>query len=257
VIGSPLAWGPMAKSLALREMGRVEEAEALADEALRLAEEHGDPETASWSRGSKSTLLCDRGEVEVGLELARHNYELTEQLGDVFSRTLALCSVSYAEHACGDGEAALASIELADRIYREAMGVGGEAEAWRSTLKAQALLSLGRFEEAVAEAEWTVETSRSRGMFWQLPPSLHLLAQARAAAGLPGVVEALDEGTEVSRRLGHGLALGRIEADRAALTFRGRSPRPSRGGGRRAAAPARSGSNGRSAPARPGSGPAR
>ncbi|HSK50695.1 MAG TPA: adenylate/guanylate cyclase domain-containing protein [Solirubrobacterales bacterium] len=218
VIGSPLAWGPMAKSLALREMGRVEEAEACADEALRLAEDHGDPETASWSRGAKSSLLCDRGEAEAGLDLARRNCELTEQLGDVFSRSLALCSVSYAEHACGEAEAALASIELADRLYREAMGVGGETEAWRSTLKAQALLALDRLEEAVAEAEWTVETARSRGMFWQLPHALHLLAQARAAAGLPGVEEALDEGIEVSRRLGHGLAQARIEADRSALT---------------------------------------
>jgi class 3 adenylate cyclase/tetratricopeptide (TPR) repeat protein len=217
VIGAPLAWGPMAKSLALKEMGRVEEAEARAEEALRLAELHGDPETASWSRGALSNLLCDRGETAAGVALARRNCELTEQMGDVFSRTMALNSLSYAECAAGEGEAALDAVELSDRLYREAMGSGGEGEAWRSILKAQALLLGGRIEEAAAEARWAADTSRSREMFWQLPSALYTLAQALAAAGEPGVEEALDEGAEVSRRLGHLLALSRIEADRAAL----------------------------------------
>jgi adenylate cyclase len=218
VIGSPLAWGPMEKSLALKELGRLDEAEASVDEALRLAAEHGDPETENWSRGAKSTLLCDRGEVEAGVALARRNRELTERLGDVFSRSMALNSLAYAEVAAGEGEAGLAAIELSDRLYREAMGGGGEGEAWRSTLKARALLALGRIEEAIAEAEWAADTSRARGMLWQLPTALHTLAQARAAAGAAGVEEALDEAVAVCRRHGHALALERIEAERPSLT---------------------------------------
>jgi class 3 adenylate cyclase/tetratricopeptide (TPR) repeat protein len=218
VIGSPLAWGPMEKSLALKELGRAEEALACADESLRLAAEHGDPETESWSRGAKSTLLCDRGEVEAGLALARRNCELTERLGDVFSRSMALNSLSYAEAAAGNGEAALAAIELSDRLYREAMGSGGEGEAWRSTLKARALLALGRDEEAAEEAGWAAETSRSRGMFWQLPSALLALAQARAATGAAGVEEALDEAAGVCRRFGHAQTLERVEAERQSLT---------------------------------------
>jgi tetratricopeptide (TPR) repeat protein len=218
VIGSPLAWGPMEKSLALKELGRLDEAEARVDEALRLAAEHGDPETENWSRGAKSTLLCDRGEVEAGVALARRNCELTERLGDVFSRSMALNSLAYAEVAAGEGEAGLAAIELSDRLYREAMGGGGEGEGWRSTLKARALLALGRIEKAIAEAEWAADTSRARGMLWQLPTALHTLAQARAAAGAAGVEEALDEAVAVCRRHGHALALERIEAERPSLT---------------------------------------
>jgi adenylate cyclase len=218
VIGSPLAWGPMEKSLALKELDRLEEAEACADESLRLATEHGDPETESWSRGAKSTLLCDRGEVEAGVALARRNCELTERLGDVFSRSMALNSLSYAEVAAGDGEAGLAAIELSDRLYREAMGSGGEGEAWRSTLKARALSMLGRHGDAVEEAEWAADTSRARGMLWQLPAALLTLAQARAEIGASGVEEALDEAVAVCRRLGHALTLRRIEAERPALT---------------------------------------
>jgi tetratricopeptide (TPR) repeat protein len=218
VIGSPLAWGPMEKSLALKELGRLEEAMTSVDEALRLAAEHGDPETESWSRGAKSTLLCDRGEVEAGVALARRNCELTERLGDVFSRSMALNSLSYAEVATGEGEAGLAAVELSDRLYREAMGGGGEGEAWRSTLRARALLGIGRVEDAIEEAHWAADTSRTRGMLWQLPSSLHVLAQALAATGSPGAEEALDEATDVCERLGHNLTLSRIEADRATLT---------------------------------------
>ncbi|HEV7769968.1 MAG TPA: adenylate/guanylate cyclase domain-containing protein [Solirubrobacterales bacterium] len=218
VIGCIPAWGLMAKSLALKEMGRADEAEACADESLQLAGEHGDLETESWSRGSKASLLSDRGESEAALALARRNCELTEQLGDVFSRSMALNSLAYVELGAGEYEAALASIELSDRSYREAMNSGGEGEAWRSTLRARALLGIGRVEDAIEEAHWAADTSRTRGMLWQLPSSLHVLAQALAATGSPGAEEALDEATDVCERLGHNLTLSRIEADRATLT---------------------------------------
>jgi len=218
VIGCPPAWGLLAKSLALRELGRTAEAEACAEGALRLAGEHGDPETESWSRGSISTLVGDRGEHEEAVALARRNCELTEQIGDVFSRSTALSNLAYAELGNGEHEAALATIELSDRLYREAMGNGGEAEAWRSTMRARALLGLGRLAEGVEEARWAAEIARQRGMLWQLPTALHALAEGLAASGAPGVEEALDEATEICERLGHRRELGLIEADRAALT---------------------------------------
>ena len=53
VIGCPPAWALVARSMALKEMGCAEEAEAAADASLPLAAEHGDPETESWGRGSQ------------------------------------------------------------------------------------------------------------------------------------------------------------------------------------------------------------
>ena len=161
--------------------------------------------------------MSDRGETAAAIALARRNCELTEQIGDVFSRSTALSNLAYAELGGEEYGAALTTIELSDRIYREAMNAGGEGEAWRSTMKARALLGLGRVEEAVEEARWAADTSRSRGMYWQLPTALHTLAQALAANGGEGIEAALEEATEVCERLGHGQALGRIEADREAL----------------------------------------
>jgi class 3 adenylate cyclase/tetratricopeptide (TPR) repeat protein len=218
VIGCPPAWGLMARSIALKERDRLDEAESAADESLRLAVEYGDPETESWSRGNKATLMAERGEIEAALALARRNCELTDQLGDVFSRTLALTSLGYVQIGAGEYAEALETIELSDRIFREAMNVGGEGEAWRGTLRARALLGAGRAAEALEQAESAAGTSREREMHWQLPGALHILAQARAATGTYGVEEALEEATALCERLGHRMTLRKIDVDRAALT---------------------------------------
>jgi tetratricopeptide (TPR) repeat protein len=163
-------------------------------------------------------VLADRGEIEAALAMARRSCELAEQLGDVFSRSVSLTALAYVQLEADENEEALETIELADRLYREAMGVGGETEGWRATLRARALLGVGRKAEAEQEAEWAAETARRRGMNWQLPPALYTLARARAATGAPGVAEALDEAVEVAERLGHRMALRKIEADRESLT---------------------------------------
>jgi hypothetical protein len=54
-------------------------------------------------------------------------------------------------------------------------------------------------------------------MGWQIPPALHVLAQARAAAGAPGTKAALDEAAEAAASRGHLMTLNRVEADRDAL----------------------------------------
>jgi adenylate cyclase len=217
VIGSPLAWGKMVKSVALRERDHSDEAERLLDSALAESSERGDPETESWSLGWKSMLLADRGEVEAGLALGLRNCELTERLGDVFSHTVALTSLGYVRLAAGEYAEALEDVELAERSYCEAMGTPGESVAWRGTLRALVLLGLGRTDEARREAETAVEVSRSRGINWQVPPALRALAQTRAAAGGEGVAEALDEAAEIATRLGHRMTLNKIETDRAEL----------------------------------------
>ncbi len=217
VVDCPIAWGLMAKAVALRERDRAEEAEKLLDEAMRLTAEHDDPETEGWARGSKSLLLADRGEAEAALALARRNRELIERFGDVFSLSTALSSMTYVQIAAGEFEGGLETIQLADRLYREAMGSGGETEAWRSTLRARAFLGMGRNAEALEEIEWAARTAERRGMGWQIPTAFHTLAQARAATGAAGVEEALAQAAEAAGERGHLMTLRRIEADRDVL----------------------------------------
>jgi class 3 adenylate cyclase/tetratricopeptide (TPR) repeat protein len=215
VIGCPIAFAVHFKGVLQREQGKFDEADELFDEALRIAAEQGDPETESWTRGQKAFLAAVRGDGETGLAQAERNYELTERLGDVFSRTWALVYLCLNRLELGDGPGALDAIERAERLYRKAMGGGGEAEAWRTALHAQALLAVERVPEALGQAERAATIARDRGMLWSLPRALRALSAARAAAGqAEGAREALDEAAEVASRIGFKIELDAIEAAR-------------------------------------------
>jgi class 3 adenylate cyclase/tetratricopeptide (TPR) repeat protein len=214
VLGCPVAWALTGKGMMRKERGEVERAAELLEAALRVAGEVGDPETASWIRGTQAMLRCAQGDLDGGVALGRRNCELTERLGDVFSRSLALSNLCAAELSAGEFAAALESIEEAERLYREAMGDGGEMEAWRASLRAEALLGVGRPEEAAELAAWAADIARERGMGWPLPLALNALGRARAAAGQAGAGEALDEAAEVAERSGAKVTLEAIEASR-------------------------------------------
>ncbi len=221
VLGSPVAWANMGKGMVRRERGQIAEAEELFDRALRLATEADDPETASWTRGNQAGLLAARGDVQAALAVARRNRELTDRLGDVFSRSLALANLAWAQLATDEYEDALESIEAAESLYREAMDGGGEMEAWRAQLRAQALAGVGRTEEAIEVAARAVEVSRRRGMLWTLPIALLVLGRALTAAGRDGAAAALGESARVARQTGALGLLEDVEAEREALANAG------------------------------------
>jgi class 3 adenylate cyclase/tetratricopeptide (TPR) repeat protein len=203
VIGNPLAWALMGKGTVRREYGEYQEAERLFEAAIRLTAEADDPETESWIRGAQALLRSQQEDFEGGLALARRNVELTERLGDVFSRSLALANLSSAEFQAGETEAALESIEEAERLYRAAMGNGGEMECWRTSMRAEALLGLGRVVQAIDAGERASEVGRARGMRWSLPLALLALGRARIANGEPdAALEALAEGAAMAESTG-------------------------------------------------------
>jgi class 3 adenylate cyclase/tetratricopeptide (TPR) repeat protein len=217
LIGNPVAWAYMGKGLVRRERGRPEEAEQLFDTALRIATEHGDPETTSWTRSMIASTQAIQGEVEAALATSRRNCELTERLGDVFSRTVALANLGWVQMATDDYAAALESLESAERIYREAMGNGGEMEAWRAGLRVEALTGVGRVEEAIELAEEATRLAEERGMLWSLTPALLALGRARAAAGRDDAREALEAAAKSARKTGALMILGPAEEELEAL----------------------------------------
>lgn len=217
ILGSPIAWGLMGKGMVRRERLEFDEAEELFDRALRVAIEEDDPETASWVRSNQAGLMAMRGDAEAGLGAARRNVELTDKLGDVFSRSLALSNLAWIELNAGEITSALEAIEESERLYREAMGNGGEMASWRAQLRSQVLREAGQVEEAVEVAEWAAETARERGMMWNYPVAMLALARARAAAGRGGVAEALADGERVARETGALALVADIEAEREQL----------------------------------------
>jgi class 3 adenylate cyclase len=220
VFGSPIAWGLMGKGMVRRENVEFDAAEELFDRALKIALEEDDPETASWIRTNQSGLLAMRNEPEAALAMGRRNCELTDRLGDVFSRSLALSNLSWTQMNADDPAAALESIEEAERLYREAIGNGGEMEAWRLQLRAQALTRLGRAEEAVGVAERAARISREREMMWTYPVAMLALARARAGAAIGGAEEALEEAERAARETNALTLLVDIEAEKEQLGSR-------------------------------------
>jgi adenylate cyclase len=220
IINCPVAWAHMAKGLIRREQGRYEEAEELLNTAMRIAGEHDDPETENWTRGNIATLLAVRGDHDAAVAVAQRNYELTERLGDAFSRSWALVNLGFARAVHGDGAAGVDAVERADRLIREAMGEGGESEAWRGAIHAQALLAAARVPEALAEAKRSARVARERGMLLTLPAALRVLAEAKIALDEPGVAETLDQAAEAAREVGTMPVLEQIERLRESVETR-------------------------------------
>ncbi len=218
IIGCPVAWALDTKALVCRERGELDECERMLDESLELAREQGDLETASWNRGTKAMVLAMRGEAEAGIAVGRRNCELTDRLGDVFSRGIALGNLGVAQLAAEDYEGALESFEAAEGLYRDAKYGGDEQEAWRAAVRAEALTGVDRAEEAIELASWAVEVARARELRWSLPLALLALGRGRAAAGDPeGAHEAIAEAAEVAKATGAMQTLEAIEEGREAL----------------------------------------
>ncbi|MFL5898694.1 MAG: ATP-binding protein [Solirubrobacterales bacterium] len=217
VLGSPIAWGLMGKGMVRREQAELDEAEELFERALQVALDEDDPETASWVRSNQAGLLAMRGDPEAGLAIARRNCELTDRLGDVFSRSLALTNLAWTQLIAEETEAALESIEESERLYRAAMDNGGEMEGWRGQLRARALVQVGREEEGLEVAEEAARVSRERGMLWTYPVAMLTLARARVAAGVDGADRAFDEAERVARETGAKTLQMDIEAEREQL----------------------------------------
>jgi class 3 adenylate cyclase/tetratricopeptide (TPR) repeat protein len=216
VLGSPIAWGLMGKGMVRRERLEFEEAEELFERALQSALEDDDPETASWIRSNQASLIIRR-DPEGALALARRNCELTDRLGDVFSRSLALSNLAWTQLIAEEYEAALESIETSEALYREAMDNGGEMEGWRGQLRARALVLVGRAEEGLEVAEEAARVTRERGMLWSYPVAMLTLARARAAAGAEGVAEAFEEAERVARESGATTLLMDIAEEKAQI----------------------------------------
>ncbi len=221
VVGCPYAFCLMFKGNICRDRGDFDAAQEYFDSALKISSDQGDLETEIWARGGLSWQFLPLGRPDEALRLAQRNRDISERLGDVFSRHFALLILGWVHCERSEYEPALDSLESADRLYREAMGSGGELEPSREAALADALLGLGRVPEALERAENGVVAGRERDLGWTLIPALRIAAKVRAAAGESGALELLDEAEALASANRQTVELGRIQEARDAVAARG------------------------------------
>jgi class 3 adenylate cyclase/tetratricopeptide (TPR) repeat protein len=216
----PYAWCLMMRGVILCPMGYLEEAASELDRAMRVAQEQGNLETQGWAHGAYVSLARFTGELEMVLSHATQGYEIAERIGDAFSRVWALYFLGYARFMVGEPDEAIAAIESAIELGREAR-TGLESEALRIAGLSEVLLSAGDYHRALDAAQESVTLARERGNESTLAISHRVLAEALLAGDGPDKVaaatDALEKATAAAEATGARAELRFIERARAQL----------------------------------------
>jgi len=147
-------------------LGRGDDALALAERALAVQSETGEPRNLARVRGQYAIMMLRirPGEAETCRDLlVRADRELSECSGGVVDRAIVAIHLARAEIALGNAEKAVAYGRAAHEILDDTTG-GLRSEAHQ--VLGQAYLMLGRESEAAAEiamaAEWLTQAPPSR-----------------------------------------------------------------------------------------------
>lgn len=170
------------RALALMYMGRLEEAEHVDQDAMRIAEEANEPEVLGWLLHISTWLSYTRGDSVPALDRARRCLELAEKLDNDFSRCFGHYSFGNAYLTEGEPAAARESLRVSAAIARDRGTVAGLVPEILAVL-AEANFRLGDLSEAVAIAREAIALGCEGGCYYfeahaQISLVLALLAGA-------------------------------------------------------------------------------
>jgi class 3 adenylate cyclase/tetratricopeptide (TPR) repeat protein len=164
VVGfSALIWSTFFLAQMLAENGRIDEARALTDRALRLAREHDDVESLGWSHNQYALTDYHSGEVRDGLAHARAGLEVAERTGSAFSRMTSYCIMGYG-HLVRREWAEAIQVENEALQIMKGTRTGLQYEPLALAALAEAQLGLGDFHAARTSAERGAELAVRYGM---------------------------------------------------------------------------------------------
>jgi class 3 adenylate cyclase/DNA-binding SARP family transcriptional activator/tetratricopeptide (TPR) repeat protein len=148
---SAVIFATILRGRVLAELGRLREARAALDKALRLARENDDLESLGFGHASLGLLSFLTGEPGDGLAHGREALELAERIGSSVSRVTARAGLTHAHLARGEHDDALTLAEESLDIMG-AMQTGLLYEPLGLLLLAEARLGLADVEGARAAA---------------------------------------------------------------------------------------------------------
>ncbi|MGB8644203.1 MAG: hypothetical protein WCF84_03135 [Anaerolineae bacterium] len=172
-----LAVGFLGVSRAMQ--GRIEAGLEQIGHALDRARELGTWTGLGDSHIFTAIVMLECGDYPRMLTESRACREAAERVGDQLLLYISNGFEGWAHCRLGDYDAALISMDRADRI---AQAAGGQLyfSDWFSAAHAELLLASGHVEEAIARAEGTIAQAQPAGMVFSQALSRRVLAQALA-----------------------------------------------------------------------------
>lgn len=209
---SPYAWCLFMRGWILCVLGRFEEAGAALDEAMRVATELGDLEDQGWTHMIYVLLARYTGDTDTALTHGPKGYEIAERIGSAFSRVWQTYFYGCAQLMAGETRDAIALIERANELSRQAR-TGLELESLRLATLAEALLQAEEPARALETARRAVGLALERSNDAALPHCYRVLAEAILESDQEGGIAAAQDALEKA-----GAAVAATDA-RAELPF--------------------------------------
>jgi adenylate cyclase len=181
---SPRAAMLHTRSLALRYLGRLEEASSQAREAERVAEGSRELEVLTWLGTVWAELAYARGATEPVLERARRSIEIAERLDNEASRIIAHQSLGLAHLVEGQPAAAREAFRESVGMIRERRTLGTLLPMVLGQL-AEAQLALGERSDALATAREAIALASAGGARYHEAAAQLALARGLLAEAAP------------------------------------------------------------------------
>jgi class 3 adenylate cyclase/tetratricopeptide (TPR) repeat protein len=147
VITCPYAFCHVQKGPLLTDVGDLSGARSMLEAGMSIAREQGDFETLAIAHFSSSYLELAAGNAADALAQATNAVEVSERIGDAFSRAWSWSFLGAAELARNNPHSAIEALERADRIATEHRAAE-EGRVYRLAHLAEAELAVGRSERA-------------------------------------------------------------------------------------------------------------
>ena len=215
------AMGPMNIGEILSDQGRLDEAEAMFREVLRIWTAAGRKEFIALTTSDLARVESRAGGCSQAMELYGEALRMFQEIGDDGEILETETRIAECRMLQGDLEQALDACDASLRRARTIGGVPPQVPLLHR-VRGWALLQMGRPDDARGAFEESLETARSRQADFEIAMALHALAALARQAGRPDV-DAERESRAMLDRLGVVRVAG-VPAHRGVQAGAGSSP---------------------------------
>jgi len=197
-----VGWSQMSLCWALAGLGDLVQAERAARDGLDIADRIGDVRLAIWLESNLLTVLSDRARFDEALAHVPGLVARADGMAQVALQTIARFAAAYVSLRKDDPATALGYLREAERLLEPTQG--NNARVFIGGQIGEALVRLGKMDEAEADGQAHLELARTIGAPREQVRALRVLADVALARG---------DATKALELANQALALHRDRAD--------------------------------------------